>query len=85
MVNNSLEACVLNYEDHQRISCHEQNSSASTIVSQDCGYYDIRSYPFMLVLTNDSQIFGKDWILTTVELAKVIQKSLPEVRFTSGE
>ena len=54
MVNNSLVAGALTYEDHQRISCHEQNSSVSTTDSQVCGYYHIRSFPFMLATTGDS-------------------------------
>ena len=74
MVNNSLEACALTYVKHQKIAYHGQNSSTRFTVSQVCGYYHIRPYPFMMVRTGDSQIFGTDLTLKTVEPVKMIQK-----------
>ena len=47
----------------------------------DHGEHPQQSYSFILDTTGDGRIFGTDLILTTVELAKMIQNSLQVVRF----
>jgi hypothetical protein len=43
MLNNNLEACALTYGHRLRIACHEQDSSARTIIRQvsRCSCYKV--------------------------------------------